>query len=278
MRETWDPEERSPIDDEAAIVMVCRRRRPVAVQREFGWHPFTTCVLVPLSSAFYLTLPLFGIAICCKVPGPLLNDPVWGPLIGLWFVGWTISFCWHALAIPTTGLLVLRSDGFRYKGREVKFASVASLHVGRITSRFSEGIYQLNRILGSVSYANDKAARAFEISKTASVIVTPKAGRPWTMKNVLLIHVREDVNCFFDLIAASRPELQLIPCEEPLDQLEEDHAALRDQVLETVAECGPDEVQSKPISARARVALIVILGLFVYVVLDLLGVFKSARR
>lgn len=263
------------MDRNADIVLVCRRRRPVDVQRDLGWNPFMIGLWVPLMLAFYLTMPLMGIAVYCGVPQPLLKDPVWGPLIGLWFVGWAVGFCWHALATPKSGSLVLRQDGFCCQGREVKFEHVESLRVGRLRSEFRESFYELNRFLGRFKAQNRRAARAFEISRTTSVVVTPNAGPPWTMDNVLLKYVREDVDRFFESIAASHPKLRLIPWEEPIEDEEED-AAQHDPALETAEAGSPDVGQGKPVSAGARIAFVVILGLFVYVVLDRLGVFKAA--
>lgn len=188
------------------VVLRCRTRPRKDAWRALG-GPALTIHTTPFFGALFLTMPLAGIALYQKVPPPLMIHPIWGPVLGTWYVGCTAMIYRYYFTSPRGPSLVLHEGGFRYGRKAVLFSELSSISVGQLGSRAMDGIIGFNRVLGRLSLQNRAAALLGEASVKASALLEFKDGRRWPMKNILVIYLQSDIERFFDAIWSRHPEL-----------------------------------------------------------------------
>ena len=167
------------------VVLSCRKRRRSDAYLALGGS-WVAILGTPQIAALFLTLPLVFIAVKQKVPPPILVHPVWGPVLGGWFVASSVAIYIFFFTAPQSTGLVLHENGFRYKKRFVPFSNLAQVSVGRLYSGLEETLLKINRIAGQAKSANRSAVQMAQNSAEASLTVTLKGGSPFCMKNVLV--------------------------------------------------------------------------------------------
>lgn len=263
------------MDDLGPVVLSCRARRPIDVWKDFGEEPFAACLRFSVAGAIYLTVPIMGLSVWSRLPEPMIDHPIWWPILGVWFIACAGILCRYCLSVPGGETLVLHADGFRQRRKSVRFEDVASLRVGHVETRPMQFLHNVNEVFGTFRRANRRAAEQRKISRRASVMVGLKDGRTWTMRGVLLAYEKEDIERFFAAIAERHPELTLIPWEEPAPEVD-DLPELHDPALEGVRDPAPDPIQSSP-SRRSLIVFLVIVILFVLFSLDQFGLSEWMR-
>jgi hypothetical protein len=188
------------------VVLRCRNRRRKDAWLALGGSP-VSIYLTPLPAAFFLTFPLVGLAMYQKVPPPLLTHPVWGPVLGIWFVACSASIYWYYFTAPRADWLVLHQNGFRYRRRLVRFADLSSIRMGRINPRIVELCISFNRLVGRINPESRASAQLADASREASVTLQFQDGSSWSLPNVLVNHEASDLERFFEAIATRHPEL-----------------------------------------------------------------------
>jgi hypothetical protein len=199
------------IDELGPIVLRCRNRRRSSSWLAVGGSPFTP-YLTPPMAAMFLTFPLVGIAVWQGVPPPVLKNPVWGPILVVWFGACCIGLYWYNFTAPAADVLVLHERGFRYRRRIIPFDRLAAIRPGIDEPRIVE---LLNRFTGNAGKRNihiSSAHRLAERARRASVTLEFKEGRPLRLRSILVQHDADDLQHLFSTIASRYPEV--IPHQE----------------------------------------------------------------
>jgi hypothetical protein len=188
------------------IVLQCRNRRRTDAWLALGGS-WITIIVTPLFGALFLTMPLIGIAVNQKVPPPLLAHPVWGPVLGGWYVACAAAIYCFFFTAPQAASLVLHENGFRYRKHVVRFTDLARIEGGRLHSPLEEAFLKINRLAGYVKSANRAAVQMAQNSADASLAFVLKDGQPFCMKNALVQYETADLEQVLRAIVTKRADL-----------------------------------------------------------------------
>ncbi len=182
-----DPRTSSPL---GAEVLTCRRNRRSSVRIGLmGIAGIVQLILLPPLAALFCTgSVIMFLTKVVHLQGQ--NISVASGLVGM-FVTITVGLYFFFFSVPDNPCLVLHKFGFRYRARNVLFANLKAIAIGRDDSAMS----QIARGLGSLT-----SWRVAETSQHASVTLVFKDRTSTLMKNVLLENNRDDLNKFFDVI------------------------------------------------------------------------------
>ena len=186
-----------------AEVLTCRRNRRSSVHINLmGITGFVQLILLPPIAALFCTgaVIMFLVKVL-HIQGQ--NIPLGSGLVGM-FVTITVGLYFFFFSVPDNPCLVLHKHGFRYRGRNVLFANLKAIAIGRDDSAMS----QFARGLGSL-ISWHPAGRVAENSQQASVTLVFKDQTSTLMKNVLLENNHDDLNKFFDVIKREQSHIRI---------------------------------------------------------------------